>query len=158
MMDFVVEQWVPKFIMNDQNGYALAKAIEAGIQMMNAIIANGVKLITDVDTMPEWRLDELAWEYNILYDYDQDVEAKRKWIKNAISMYSTYGTPKIIKDFLEARYGEGTVTVEEWFSYGGEPYHFRVIINGEESDWAQEAIEKAQNVRSVLDSVTFTGA
>ena len=161
MFPFFAESWVPKFILNDQNGYALAKAIEVALQSMNNTVETGVKLITDVDTMPEWRLDELAWEYNILYDYTQDVETKREWIKNARSLYSIYGTAKIIKTYLEAVFGENTVAVEEWNQYGGDPYHFRVVVNAEDTtanrDWAENAIAKVKNVRSILDTITFTG-
>lgn len=161
MLNFDVTQWTPKFLLNDKNGNAIAMAFQTAINTLNSIVDTGVKLITDVSTMPEWRLDELAWEYNILYDYNADIEAKRDWIANAIASYSIYGTPNIIKSYLEATFGEGTVTVEEWQSYSGDPYHFRVIIDAEETEenmaWAQKAVEKTMNVRSVLDEITFVG-
>ena len=79
MFVFDVTKYVPQFLLNDKNGYAMAKAIEAGINYMNTACLNGTKLIYDVDTMPEWRLDELAWEYNLVYDYTADIDVKRDW-------------------------------------------------------------------------------
>ena len=92
MIEFDISSLIPKFIMQDKNGFALAKAIERGVQMFNEIIQDSIDCILDVDKMPEWRLDELAQEYNILYDYTADVETKRKWIAKAGWYASMYGT------------------------------------------------------------------
>jgi len=155
-----IEQLVPRFIMQDKNGYAVAKAIEAGLQIMNDGIDQGVKCITDVDSMPEWRLDELAWEYNLLYDYTQDIEVKRGWIKDAIDTYSHYGTLAGLLKYLESIYD--VVSVEEWFEYNGSPFHFRVNVSGlssdEENARALKAINAVKNVRSYLDGIIFTSA
>lgn len=155
MFVFDVTKWVPKFIMQDRNGRAIAKAIEAALQIMNDTIRQGVDCISNFDTMPEWRLDELAWETNCLYDYNADVEAKREWIKNAMPMYRLYGTPEAIYKYL-GKYFENVILEEAW-EYGGEPYHFRVTVDGEWTPgsvaWARRAINTAKNVRSVLDSM-----
>jgi len=152
-----IERWVPKFILNDKNGYAIAKAIETAMQTMNDIVAQGLACVSDFYQMPEWRLDEMAWEYNILYDYNADVETKRGWIANALKFYSLYGTAEGIVQYLEAAFD--SASVEEWFDYGGDPFHFRVNATGEWSEeaeaWAMKSIEAAKNVRSVLDTITF---
>ena len=56
MIDFNVTQHVPKFILRDKNGYALAKAIEAGMRIMNDTAQDGLDCVTNIDTMPEWTL------------------------------------------------------------------------------------------------------
>lgn len=155
MIQFDVTKWVPQFILNDKNGYALAKAIEAAMQMMNDIIDTGVNCIIDYETMPEWRLDELAWEINCLYDFHADIEVKRNWIINAISYYRLYGTPAAIYKYLNSYFDD--VEIEENWQYGGSPYHFRVLVDGvwdfDNESWARNAIDKSKNVRSVLDSL-----
>ena len=157
MFTFKAEHWVPKFLLNDKNGYACAKAIEAAMQSMNDIVLQGIKCINDYDTMPEWRLDELAWETNCLYDYTADVACKREWIKNAVEYYAKYGTPDAIVKYLSGIFDN--VVVEEPQDYGGDPFHFRVIVTGEWSDaaddWAKKAVAATKNVRSVLDTITF---
>lgn len=153
-----IAKHVPAFILADKNGYALARAIQAGLQIMNDTVKAAVDCITDYDEMPEWRLDELAWEYDILYDYSADIELKRKWIREAEAMYSLYGTPAVIAEYLKVVYD--VVQVEEWWRYDGEPYHFRVTVadewTQESADWATAAIAKSKNVRSILDNIFFS--
>lgn len=159
MFDFDIAKWIPRFIQNDKNGNALAKAIEAGVQAMNDIIAEGVNRISDSEYMPEWRLDELAWEYNIPYDYAADVETKRLWVSNALVLSRLYGTPEGIVEYMSGYFDE--TTLEEAWQYDGDPFHFRVLFSGswtpEKVAWATRAINTVKNVRSVLDSYTFIG-
>lgn len=157
MFEFDITKWVPKFILNDKNGYAVAKAIEAGIQIMNDTVAKGLECLMDYDKMPEWRLDELAWEMNCLYDFYASIEEKRRWIKNATPWYLEYGTRAAVEKTANAVFSDSFV--EEWFEYGGKPYYFRVSAKGkpDESDIRRfrEMLEKAKNVRSILESIGF---
>lgn len=155
MFRFRCEEWVPQFILNDKNGYALAKAIEAAVQYMNDKVQQGFDCLVNFDTMPEWRLDELARETNCLYDYSADVETKRRWIKSAIPLYRLYGTPRAVYQYIGSYFDD--IDLEESWIYDGEPYHFRVTVDGEwtpeNEAWARRAIATAKNVRSVLDSL-----
>lgn len=155
MFTFDVTRHVPRFILQDKNGYAVAKAIEAAVQIMNDTIQQGVDCVLNYDTMTEWRLDELAWETNCLYDYNADLETKRQWIKNAIPLYRLFGTPQAVYQYIGSYFG--AVDLEENWQYGGDPYHFRVTVEGEwtpeNEAWARKAIGTAKNVRSVLDSL-----
>jgi len=154
---FKIERLVPAFLLRDKNGYALAKAIERAFQLVAEGAQYGIDIIQDPYKMPEWRLDELAGELGCLYDYNGSIESKRYWVINAIKLYTVYGTPQAIYNFLEGMFSN--VEVEEFWQYGGEPFHFRVIISdsGYVADrvlWAQKAINAVKNVRSVLDGVT----
>ena len=155
MFQFDIQKWIPKFVWNDRNGHALAMAINAGLKMLNDSAAEGLKLINDYDAMPEWRLDELAWETNCLYDYNAPIETKRQWIKNALPFYKLYGTPMAIYQYLGSYFDK--IDLQENWEYGGEPFHFRVTAEGdwtpENEAWARKAIDTAKNVRSVLDSL-----
>ena len=157
MLEFDVARHVPKFILADKNGYALAKAIEAGLRKMNQIVQDGIDCVIDTSTMPEWRLDELAWEYNLLYDYTADVETKRKWIEKARWYAGMYGTKAGINAYLAAAFDSSRI--DEWFEYGGDPFHFRVQVTGEytpESNaWAIESVNRIKSLRSVLDEIIF---
>ena len=157
MIKFDVMKNVPKFILRDKNGYAIAKAIQAGIQMMNDIVEEGVSYINDPDAMPEWRLDELGWEYGILYDSLQPADVKRKWIGDALENYKKYGTLGALREYLTAVFD--TVKIEEASTYAGDPYHFRISVEGDYSmanrDLIYKAIETVGNVRSVCDGVTY---
>lgn len=155
MFTIDITQFIPEYLLADKNGYALAKAIETALNRMNAIVQQGVNCIADYDTMPEWRLDELAWETNCLYDYNADIEAKRQWIKNAIPYYRLFGTPHAVQTFITGYFDD--VELEEFWLYDGSPFHFRVTLSGEWTDdreaWARKAIAAAKNVRSVMDTL-----
>lgn len=159
MFIFDVTKFLPSFILNDTNGRALAKAIDAGVQIMNNVISDGVKRLNDVDSMPEWRLDEMAWEYNIPYDYKADIDIKREWVRNVQRLARLYGTPEGIQQYMQGYFD--TATVEEAWEYNGDPFHFRVIFpdswTPEKVAWATTAINTVKNVRSVLDSYVFNG-
>lgn len=155
--DIHIERWLPNFILADKNGYAMAKAIECGLQMMNTAIQEGFQNLSDPDWMPEWALDEKAWEYNLVYDYTAPIETKRGWIKDAYEIATLGGTAAGIVRYLTPYFDNARV--EQWWEYSGDPYHFRVVIAGERTDekdaWAQAAIAQIQNVRSVCDNIIY---
>ena len=157
MIDFTIHQLFPDFILADKNGYAMARAIERALQIMCSTIQTGVDNLQDIDKMPEWRLDEMAWELGCLYDHNANIETKRRWIKDATPLYSTLGTPQAIYNFLEGFFDQ--VELEEHWQYTGEPFHFRVTVSGEWNDaneaWLRRAIEASKNVRSVLDDIAI---
>lgn len=152
---FDLRQIFPRFILRDKNGYAMAKAIEAALNYFLAQSQEGLDTLQDVDKMPEWRLDEMAWEMNCLYDETAAVEVKREWIRNAIPLYSIWGTKASVLEYLKGYFGE--IELEENWQYEGEPFHFRVTVGGEwtpkNEAWARKAIDRAKNVRSVLDGL-----
>jgi len=159
ILEYDIRKLVPRFIREDRNGFALMKALEAGFGMFTDILDEAVATWNDPESMPEWRLDELAYEYNIVYDTAADIETKRNWIANAVRFYSHYGTVKGLKDYLAAAFG--AASVDEWWNYDGDPFHFRVTVSGEQSEstyaWAQTTVNQVKNVRSVLDSISFNG-
>lgn len=152
---FDIEQLVPRFIMADQNGRAMAKAIEKAFEYIAKAAEDGLDIIMDVEKMPEWRLDEMATEYGVPYDYTAQVDQKRTWIRNAIPMYQIFGTKEAIRQYLVGYFGE--VEVQENWEYSGDPYHFHVTVGGEwtpeTETWARKAIERVKSVRSVLDDL-----
>lgn len=157
MIDFTIHQLFPDFILADKNGYAMAKAIERALQIMCSTIQTGVDNLQDIDKMPEWRLDEMAWELGCLYDHNANIETKRRWIKDATPLYSALGTPQAIYNFIEGFFDQ--VEFEEHWQYAGDPFHFRVTVSGEWNDaneaWLRRAIEASKNVRSVLDDIAL---
>lgn len=153
MIDFDIRNLFPEFLLADKNGFAMAKAIGAGLKYMVSHVQTGLKVLQDVESMPEWRLDEIAWELGCLYDHNANIEAKRRWIRDATPLAAALGTPQAIYNYLEGYFDE--VELEEYWQYGGEPFHFRVTVSGEwtaeNEAWARKAIEASKNVRSILD-------
>lgn len=157
MKKLEANQLFPQFLLNDKNGYAMANAIIVGLELFRYKLQEAVGIVLDVETMPEWRLDELAWEYGCIYDYTAEVEAKREWIRNAIGMHSVIGTPDGIRQYLSG-YFEDARIIENW-DFGGEPFTFRVetmgAYNGKLEAWSLQAADRAKNLRSNLDRLTM---
>ena len=156
-MDLQIERLIPRYLLKEKNGYALAKAAERAFQIVAEAAMEGLAIIQDPARMPEWRLDELAGELGCLYDYSASLDKKRYWITNAIYLFSIYGTPRAIVNFLEGSFL--SVDVEEnWLINDGEPFHFNVVISGTQYNaeviaWVRKVAEQVKNVRSVLDDV-----
>ena len=85
-MSFNVERLIPRAMLRDKDGYALAKAIERAFEIVDEAVQTGIDIIQDPEKMPEWRLDELAQELGCLYDYSAPVEKKRYWVRNATEL------------------------------------------------------------------------
>lgn len=157
MFKFHIIQHVPGFILRDKNGYALARAIEAALEYLNSRAKSGYETVRDVDSMPEWRLDEMAWELNCLYEYNASIEQKRKWIREARPLYRIWGTKESLQEYLDGYFDN--VEVEENWVYGGDPYHFRIFVEGTWNPateaWTINAVNKAKNVRSILDDIAI---
>lgn len=157
---FDINRIFPKFILKDRNGYAMAKAIEAGLNYFLERSQEALDTVQNVDKMPEWRLDELAWEYNCLYDFNADASIKREWIRDAVKNYALHGTAEGVRQYLKIYFGESRVD-EFWEFSGGEPGQFNITVTGIRSDeneaWIRKAVEKAKNVRSVLNNIVFNG-
>jgi len=155
---FNIERLVPRYILDDDNGHALAKAIEKAWRYCAEKVEEGIGIVLDPMKMPEWRLDEYAGELGCVYDYNGTIDQKRYWVINAQYLQSVFGTKQAIYNFLEGFFQE--VRVEEWFEYNGQPYHFRVTVSdpnytNEKNAWAVKAIEAVKNVRSKLDDITL---
>lgn len=77
------------------------------------------------DDLPESILDILAVELRTpAYDETFPIETKRKLIKGTLAFYARLGTPWAVNWVIRTIFGNGQIS--EWFTYGGEPHHFRV--------------------------------
>jgi phage tail P2-like protein len=112
---------------------------------------------TRIDELSEDVLDILAWQFNVdWYDAESDLTTKRQAINDALIVSQMMGTPAAVQRVVEIYFGDGNV--EEWFEYGGEPYHFRVVTNNpsatqEQAALLAKAVNSVKNLRSRLESV-----
>lgn len=107
------------------------------------------------ETYPEV-IDELFWEWHVdYYSEDLDLNKKIKLIKSSYMNHLRKGTPwaveNMLNDILEGYY------LLEWFDYGGQPYHFKVVTQNEINANILSSINKAimitKNVRSYFEGV-----
>lgn len=161
MIQVDIIQLIPAFLRNDRNGYAMAKAIEAGMRYFCRVVAESTDGAINVDAMPQWRMDEAAWAMNIeWWDRDYTTEEKRNTLKESGNVYRSLGTKTAVEKAISSIF-EGT-RVSEWWEYGGEPYHFRLLLDSTYENVDAEKhrkvlgrIECFKNLRSVLDDVEY---
>ncbi len=149
-----VRMEVPAFLASDKNGNAIKAAMEKALERLQGDIKKAWDTLYDPDIMPEWRLDEMAWEWNMLwYDYSMLVEIKREMVKRAEEISRGIGTPGLMKRMLETVFE--SVNILNGPEYGGDAYHFRVEVvgnrAGELETWAQRAIDIFKPLRSQFD-------
>ena len=159
MFELDIARLTPRFLMRDNNGRAISRAIEAGLKGFLDSARAGVDVVTDVDKMPEWRLDELAREKRIAwYDFAADLDVKRAVVMAWPRSMRHLGTPGVIEDVAAKYFGDAVA--EEWWEYGAPPYHFRLYTANVKDGTRNAAlvaklVEAIKNVRSVFDGVFF---
>ena len=155
-------QILPQVLAQDPRAAALARCAAVMMQRLFEQ-ADLARVFPRVDQLPESLLDILAWDFKVdWWDYGLSIEQKRATLRDNWYVHRHLGTPASVKTALGAIFQD--VRIEEWYDYGGKPYHFRLHIAADEAvlDGAVYArvmalVEYYKNLRSVLDSVTYHG-
>lgn len=152
---------LPNSLKSDPFTVALAGAFEReikGAYQEAQVLGN----LNNVDRLPEAMLDFLAVQKHVdFYTNDLPIELKRELIKTSPALHRIKGTPAAVEQLITTLFEYGRV--EEWYEYGGEPYHFRVIttnrsVNNERAAEFVRALDSVKNKRSRLDAVIVESA
>lgn len=119
-------------------------------------------LIYLIDNVKIDALPHLADQFHITgnegWIFSKTEEEKRALIKNAIQIHKYKGTKFSLEKVLEALNLNGRIA--EWFDYGGNPYHFKVILDlfnrGFDETTEQQLfdlINETKNVRSTMETL-----
>lgn len=157
---FKVKDHIPAWLYKDKNGKAVAAAIEVGMQAMEEVTQAGVKLITDIDTAPEWRLDEIAWELDCPYDSGAPVEKKRQWIRLADEVSRFLGTRSAMETYLQAY--DDSLSVIPWYEEGGSGIEYTFLVTSSDYEsvddwppellaWVEKAVEYTKGARDEME-------
>ncbi len=158
-IDFI--RLLPAFMQDDEAAIALSKAVSKLISEPSIRIPS-IRTWNEVDNLSEAECDELAWELDVdWYDYAYTLDTKRNLLKGSVGIHKKMGTKYAVEKALSAVYG--TAAVEEWFDYGGNPYHFRVTVDigntGLSAETTRQIEEKMwfyKNLRSHCDGIFYT--
>ncbi len=150
---------LPPVLAADDDMKALAESV-AGILVQNDEDIDNISIYPNLDSASEELCDILAKDFDVTwYNYDYDLPQKRSIIKSNFNVHRHLGTAGAVNDLVSAAFKNGVV--QEWFDYGGEPYHFKIILQ-ESSDFVMtddainlfaRLIENVKNVRSRLDDI-----
>lgn len=152
---------LPVALANDPKMVALAEAIAALFVRQKEEIGQ-LSIYPQIDKLDEALLDILAHDFKVdWWDSDYTPTEKRRTLQSSWQVHKLLGTKAAVEKAITAIFPR--TTVEEWFEYGGQPYHFRLFIElgGEHLDTEKQArvIERVnyyKNLRSHLDSVSYT--
>lgn len=152
-IDQILPLWLAEKPEVQSLGYAIMKANQRMLDLLEKSM-----VYAGIDKLPEKILDVLAIELRALYyEEDLEIEQKREIIKSTLYIYSKAGTPEAVEQMIEQVFGGGVV--EEWFEYGGEPYHFKVdistIMSKDIDEKFEKLIRRVKNVRSHLDKINI---
>lgn len=155
---------VPSSIANDPQVIAACEAIDAELaqiytEFLPQTGAPSILFWPYVDQQVPPLLDVLMWEMHV--DVWQNIEGepltiekKRELINESIDWHRHKGTRYAVDQMLKLVFEQGRVT--EWYEYGGRPYYFRILFEGDVTgaqwDRILEAVYAVKNVRSWLDS------
>lgn len=150
---------LPPNLLADAQINAAAQALDVELQKISAATKEAL-LLPRLDELPEAVIDLLAWQWHVdFYEpIGMDIETKRRLIKNSIAWHRIKGTPAAVEEVVSAVFD--TSHVQEWFEYGGKPYHFKVVTEDVTTDKnvlerMRRAINAAKNARSWLETVEF---
>lgn len=122
--------------------------------------AKGTRTLALIDELPEKILDVLAVELRTpFYQGDFSIESKRALIKDTLIFYTYMGTPEAVNRMLSAVFPGSYI--EEWFYYGGDPYHFQVILETSgiretaKISTIRRAVQKVKRLTAHMDGLIF---
>ena len=153
---------LPSNLLEDEQVIHSAKAIDKMLKDVSESVEK-IILLPKIDSLNENIIDILAEQFDTpFYDYQLPLDTKKELVKNSINWHKKLGTKSAMKEILETIYG-GAI-VEEWFQYGGEPYHFIVFVNDDKlkingirygNAELRRIINSVKNTRSWLDFICY---
>jgi len=156
--DFV--KYLPQPLTHDPKMVVLARAAARELLEVSGL-AKTVLIYPRIDELPEELLDILAYDLHVdWYDYSYPIETKRNVLKSSVGIHKKIGTKRAVEKALSDVYK--MATVEEWFEYGGEPYHFKVRVDIGNTGLAAETTKQIEekmwfykNLRSHCDGIFY---
>ncbi|GEA17731.1 phage tail protein I [Moorella sp. E306M] len=150
---------LPPNIAKDPKVSAAAQALDGELQAVTAAVDQCL-LLARIDELPEPVIDQLAWQFHVdFYEPDLPLEQKRSLVKGTLDWHRRKGTPAAVEELVTAIFGDGEI--QEWFEYGGQPYHFKVLTTNTSATTTDvqrftRAVESVKNARSVLEAIEIT--
>lgn len=149
---------LPPLLQKDRDIIAAANSLDISAKSTYQLIQQ-LNFITNPNLNDHKLLDAVAADFHVdFYDKEFSIEIKQNLIEESMILHMEKGTGAAVEDLITAVFGEGKV--EEWFEYGGLPYHFKVITSNPEvtNERAQEFIRALESVKrksAVLETVTI---
>lgn len=152
---------IPSNLLTDEKVVRLATSLQSSLDSMLEWV-DKINYTRNLELLDDAILDHLLWEKHITYKEGLGLAATREQkinlIRNAIELHRIKGTPAA----LEMVFSLVNINckLQEWFQYGGDPYHFKLSItihdkelNDETINLLTSLVNEFKNVRSYLESI-----
>jgi phage tail P2-like protein len=111
-----------------QNATPLEKTLSSVDRRVSAINVDIIRQVHNPDTCPPPWLPILALAWSVdEWDTTWPEERKREAIRSAVEVHRRKGTWGAMRRAIAALGKAGTL--EEWYNYDGDPYHFRILVD-----------------------------
>ena len=138
---------LPPALQKDPSAVALAEAM-ADLLAQRPEEIEQLRIYPVIDRLDERLLDILAYDFKVdWWDADYSLEEKRRTLKDSWRVHKLLGTKATVEMAISAIYPQ--TTVQEWFEYGGRPYHFKLQLDLTGTFWTEE------RPRRILERVNF---
>jgi len=146
-------------------------AADRNVKMMaeafDEVLRDIIKKIPDIAIIPnlvlnkivnETLIDLLAWQFHVdFYDPTLPIETKSELVLKSLDWHTRKGTPSVVEEIVSTVFSRAEI--QEWFTYGGLPYRFRIgtdeeIPNEEVRKNLIRTINSVKNTRSYVDEIT----
>lgn len=147
---------LPLSISRDDRVQLTADAISENINSTSGKITSDL-IYSRIDGAEDNVLDALAWQFHMdIYDSSLRQESKSALVKGSVKYHRYKGTVFSLEEAVKAV--SDNSKVQEWFTYSGEPFHFKIRTSTPFKDANHvkrlyKAIQDAKNVRSWLDEI-----
>ncbi len=147
---------LPLFMKQDKYDVLLAEGM-SNYFSQQSIDSERVIIVGKTDYLNEAECDQLAHDMNIFwYSNSASLEIKRKLIKDAPLVFNKLGTVWAVERVINSYLTD--TELQEWFEYGGDPHHFRLVTGNEqilESDFEVflNILNKIKRRSQWLDSI-----
>lgn len=154
-----LKKLLPEFMREDESAIALADGLTEALKPAVYALPQ-LSIWNNIDNLSEEMLDQLAEELNIAwYDKTATLSTKKEVVRSSDIIHSKLGTKYAVERVISELFGEGYI--DEWFDYGGEPYHFKVYSSnptlvGENYNKFLETLNAVKRQSAILDSIVIS--
>lgn len=152
--DVKISDLLPDYLNGDTKLKALSKGIEDILTDWVGSVEDTL-IYKNIDDLPENLVILLLDEWHVDFiDDETTFEQKKELLKKSFDSHSRKGTVDVLEQVIKNIFGN--TDISEWFTYGGKPGNFKLIVEGvspspEQIERIYKATKEYKNIRSHLE-------
>jgi phage tail P2-like protein len=146
----------PQSLLADPMVKAILDGITVELKSYTQDLAQ-LLIIPNIKTLNVDVLEHVMAMFKVDFDDDSlPIAQRRKMLLQSLQWHAIKGTPAAVENLITQVFGKAVV--QEWWQYGGSPYHFRILTSDTIVDPIEIAkinrfVGIAKNARSQFDGI-----